>query len=125
MPRSAGGISASDWLPEVVVDFEEWLALRREAEEELIRNPPAPGAPPLAVWSADSTYAVFLKDRARAPNLAAVREVSMGLWNSGTGPDGRHGLGERTQAWPAPSRMLGTPDTWIWSWRRQGFSGLP
>jgi len=85
-PPSGGGISTSDWLPEVVVDFERWLSLRREAEEELIRNPPSPGGPPVAVWSADSTYAVFLKDRARAPNLAAVREVSLGLWNPGVVP---------------------------------------
>ena len=80
------GISSTDWVPEVLVDFERWLALRREAEEDLIRNPPSPGGPPLAVWSSDSTYAVFLKDRARAPNLAAVREVSMGLWNPGQVP---------------------------------------
>jgi hypothetical protein len=82
----AGAIASSDWIPEVLVDFDRWLELRREAEEELIRHPPVPGAPPLEVWSADSTYAVFLKDRARAPNLAAVREVSLGLWNPGPGP---------------------------------------
>lgn len=81
-----GGISSSDWTPEVLVDFEQWLSLRREAEEELIRNPPSPGGPPLAIWSADSTYAVYLKDRARAPNLAAVREISMGIWNPGQVP---------------------------------------
>jgi hypothetical protein len=85
-PPSSGGLASSDWLPEVVVDFDEWLVLRRQAEEELIQNPPDPGSPPLAVWSADSTYAVFLKDRARAPNLAAVREVSMGIWNPGAMP---------------------------------------
>ncbi|MBT8396850.1 MAG: hypothetical protein KJN92_07780 [Gemmatimonadetes bacterium] len=85
-PPAAGGISPSDWLPEVVVDFEEWLALRGEAEEELIQNPLGPGAQPIGVWSADSTYAVFLKDRARAPNLAAVREISMGIWNTGALP---------------------------------------
>ena len=85
-PPPGDEISTSDWIPEVVVDFERWLSLRREAEEELIRNPPTPGGPPLAVWSADSTYAVFLKDRARAPNLAAVRELSMGIWNPGAVP---------------------------------------
>jgi len=83
---SGGGVSSSDWLPEVVVDFQEWLTLRREAEEELARNPPAPGGPPLEIWSADSTYAVFLKDRARAPNLAAVREMALGIWNPGSFP---------------------------------------
>jgi len=78
---SPGAVAPGDWLPEVVVDFGRWLTLRRRAEEEFIRNPPAPGAPPLEVWSADSTYAVVLKDRARAPNLAAVREISLGVWN--------------------------------------------
>ncbi len=76
-----GGVASSDWLPEVIIDFNRWLDLRRLAEEELIRNPPGPGGAPVEVWSADSTYAVFLKDRARAPNLAAVREISLGIWN--------------------------------------------
>lgn len=76
------GITSTDWLPEILVDFGRWLDLRRLAEEELIRNPPGPGGPPVEVWSADSTYAVVLKDRARAPNLAAVRELSLGIWNS-------------------------------------------
>lgn len=76
-----GHVATEDWRPEVVVDFTRWLALRREAEEELVRNPPTPGGEPVEVWSADSTYAVFLKDRARAPNLAAVRELSLGIWN--------------------------------------------
>jgi hypothetical protein len=80
-PSGDAGVTTTDWLPEVVVDFNRWLLLRRMAEEELVRNPPSPGAPPVEVWSADSTYAVFLKDRARAPNLAAVRELSLGVWN--------------------------------------------
>ena len=81
-----GGVNASDWLPEILIDFNRWLELRRLAEEELIRNPPSPGGPPVEVWSADSTYAVFLKDRARAPNLAAVRELSLGIWNPNSTP---------------------------------------
>ncbi|MCK5650049.1 MAG: hypothetical protein KAJ42_01670, partial [Gemmatimonadetes bacterium] len=76
-----GQVIPADWLPEVKVDFEEWLDLRRIAEERLIRDPPMPGSDPLTVWSADSTYAVVLKDRARAPNLAAVRELSLGVLN--------------------------------------------
>ena len=80
-PSGGSGVTPADWLPEEVVDFHQWLTLRRMAEEEIIRNPPAPGAPPVEVWSADSTYAVFMKDRARAPNLAAVRELSLGVWN--------------------------------------------
>jgi hypothetical protein len=87
-PPSEAGVTPSDWLPEVLVDFTQWLILRRQAEEELIRSPPPPGGPPVEIWSADSTYAVFLKDRARAPNLAAVRELSLGVWNSTEGPVG-------------------------------------
>lgn len=98
---SAGGVGEGDWLPEVVVDFDRWLALRVKAEEELILNPPAQGGPPLEVWSADSTYAVVLKDRVRAPNLAAVREISLGLWNPGMVPiDGTVWVNELRLAGP-------------------------
>ncbi|MDH3223932.1 MAG: hypothetical protein OEO23_09460, partial [Gemmatimonadota bacterium] len=70
-----------DWLPEVVVDFDEWLDLRRRAEETFVSNPRLPGDPPLVLWSADSTYAISLGDRGRAPSLAAVREISLGVIN--------------------------------------------
>ena len=33
------------------------------------------------MWSADSTYSVALQDRGRAPNLASVREISVGVVN--------------------------------------------
>jgi Motility related/secretion protein len=75
------GVTRQDWLPEILIDFDEWIDLRRRAEEELIFNPPDASGKPFTIWSADSTYAVVLKDRARAPNLAAVREVSVGVWN--------------------------------------------
>ncbi|MDE0899531.1 MAG: hypothetical protein OSA81_10970 [Longimicrobiales bacterium] len=80
-PPVSGGLTSADWLPEVVIDFTQWLDLRRRAEELLSTAPPAPGDPPVQVWSTDSTYAVVLGDRGRAPNLAAVRELSMGVWN--------------------------------------------
>ena len=79
-------IMPEDWLPEIVIDFDEWIDLRREAEEDLIFNPRGAGDPPLEIWARDSTYAIVLKDRARAPNLAAVRELSMGVWNEGGFP---------------------------------------
>ena len=47
--------------------------------------PPTPGEPLVTLWSADSTYAVVLRDRARAPSLASVRELSRG----GSGTRGR------------------------------------
>lgn len=80
-PPVAGAVTTADWQPEVVIDFDVWLDLRRRAEELLSLAPPAPGDPPVQVWSADSTYAVVLADRGRAPNLAAVRELSLGVWN--------------------------------------------
>lgn len=84
---SAGaGVDASDWLPEVRVQFDAWFELRQRAEEILLTEPRGPGDPPVVVWSADSTYAVSLKDRGRAPNLAAVRELSLGVWNEGDTP---------------------------------------
>ena len=79
-------VAPGDWLPEIVVDFDEWLDLRRQAEEELIVNPRGPADPPVELWARDSTYAIVLKDRARAPNLAAVRELSLGVWNQLLGP---------------------------------------
>lgn len=79
--RDPGGVTPEDWLPEGRIDFDEWIALRRRAEERLIQSPTAPGSGPVVEWSADSTYAVVLEDRARAPNLAAVREISLGVWN--------------------------------------------
>lgn len=81
-----GGVTQADWLPEVVVDFDVWLDLRRRAEEQLSFAPRAPGDPPVEVWSADSTYAVVLADRGRAPNLASVRELSLGVWNETLAP---------------------------------------
>ena len=77
------GVQAQDWLPELLVDFDRWLELRSEAEQRLIEAPPPAGADALVVWSADSTYAVVLQDRARAPNLSQVRELSLGVWNEG------------------------------------------
>ncbi len=76
-----GAVRENEWLPQVVVNFDEWLRLRREAEEELIRQPRLPSDPPLILWSADSTHAIFLQDRGRAPNLASVREISIGVHN--------------------------------------------
>ncbi len=80
---SPSGVQSFDWLPELRVDFEEWIALRQRAEEYLIANPQTQTGEPLEFWSADSTYAIVLQDRARAPVLAAVRELSVGVLNEG------------------------------------------
>lgn len=84
-----GGVLPVDWLPERILRFSNWLDLRVQAEEALLARPPGARGDPVVVWSADSTYAVVLNDRARAPNLAAVRELSLGVWNpGGTAGDG-------------------------------------
>jgi hypothetical protein len=85
-PAGPSGITSADWLPEVRIHFERWYRLRLDAETRLSSAPSLPGDPPVVVWSSDSTYAVVLKDRGRAPNLAAVREISMGVWNGGPLP---------------------------------------
>jgi hypothetical protein len=85
-PTGAKAVAALDWLPEVRIDFDRWYALRLEAEAQLSLAAGPPGAAPIEVWSPDSTYAVVLNDRGRAPNLAAVREISMGVWNGGAFP---------------------------------------
>lgn len=80
-----GAILPADWLPERILRFRAWLELRVEAEQALLARPPSARGDPVVVWSADSTYAIVLNDRARAPNLAAVRELSLGVWNPGIG----------------------------------------
>jgi hypothetical protein len=85
-----GGVLPGDWLPERILRFDEWIRLRRRAEEALLSRPASARDAPVEVWSADSTFAVVLTDRARAPNLAAVREISLGLWN----PEGLPADGE-------------------------------
>ncbi len=83
---SSRAVQKEDWLPEVVIRFDEWLALRRQAEEQLILEGRTPGDSPLVIWSADSAYAVVLQDRGRAPNLASVREIAMGMANETNAP---------------------------------------
>lgn len=85
-PSVNGGVVTTDaWRPEVVIDFERWMALRSEAEELLITAPPPQGES-LVLWSEDSTYAVVLEERGRAPNLAAVREIGFAIYNAGGAP---------------------------------------
>ncbi|HEX2168147.1 MAG TPA: hypothetical protein VHG09_13015, partial [Longimicrobiales bacterium] len=78
-------VAPADWMPEVVIDFQEWFELKAQAERLLIeRGPSTTGGDTL--WSADSTYAIVLQDRARAPNLAAVRELTFAVYNGGDTP---------------------------------------
>ncbi|HEY0305406.1 MAG TPA: hypothetical protein VGC44_10540, partial [Longimicrobiales bacterium] len=79
-----GNVTPTDWAPEISIDFEQWFKLKARAELELMRNPRTSNEP-FVLWSDDSTYAVVLEDRARAPNLAAVRELSFAVYNGGIG----------------------------------------
>lgn len=72
------------WLPEIEIDFDQWFALRAEAERIFTAREHT-GPDPLVLWDADSTYGLIIEDRARAPNLAAVREIGFAIHNaSGT-----------------------------------------
>src|SRR6185503_9442907 len=35
------------------------------------------------LWSADSTHAIVLEDKARAPNFAGMRELTFAVYNGG------------------------------------------
>ncbi|HET9438706.1 MAG TPA: hypothetical protein VFO52_00960 [Longimicrobiales bacterium] len=80
-----GNVTPADWAPQVVIDFEQWFRLKAQAEVAMMRTPPA-GNEPFVLFSEDSTYAIVLEDRARAPNLAAVRELSFAVYNGALGP---------------------------------------
>jgi hypothetical protein len=80
--RDPGGVVREDWLPERVVEFQEWYALKAEAERRLVESP---GSGPIEVWNEDGTHGIVLEDRARAPNLAAVRELTFAVFNRQTG----------------------------------------
>ena len=78
-----------DWAPERLIDFDRWLQLRAEAEQRLLELGPLPPDSSLILWDvdvfpdADSTLAVVISDRSRAPNLSAIRELAIGVENVG------------------------------------------
>ncbi len=78
-------VNPADWAPQISIDFEQWFRLKAQAEVAMMRTPPAPGEA-FVLFSEDSTYGVVMEDRARAPNLAAVRELSFAIYNGGIGP---------------------------------------
>jgi hypothetical protein len=85
LPRVGAPRAPQDWGDEVVIEFDRWIRLRAEAEYRLAEASPA-AHEPMVVWDTDSTYAVVIAERGRAPNLAAVREISIGVWNAGPMP---------------------------------------
>jgi len=80
-----------DWLPEDEIEFSRLLALRAEAERLINANGSnLPGDTTFILWDvdvfpdADSTLALVINDRSRAPNLSAIREMALGIENVGT-----------------------------------------
>ncbi|MGD8869493.1 MAG: hypothetical protein PVI01_17880, partial [Gemmatimonadales bacterium] len=91
VPEGAGGVELRQaWQPEIRVNFERFIALRTRAEELMLRAGGLPGDSVLRLWDVDvfedgdSSYAVVIAQRSRAPNLAAVRQISLGVYNSGS-----------------------------------------
>lgn len=79
-PSVGETVRSTDW-SEHTVDFNRWFELKARAEQRLIVEGAPPAGQLLVEWSEDSTYAVVLEDRARAPNLAAIRELSFAVYN--------------------------------------------
>ncbi|MEN8144120.1 MAG: cell surface protein SprA [Gemmatimonadota bacterium] len=81
---------ADSWRPEILVDFDRWIALRAAAETMILDDASLlSGDSALVVWDTDvfadgdSTMAVVITDRSRAPNLAAVRELAVAVSSTG------------------------------------------
>jgi hypothetical protein len=80
-------VYSSTWLPDLVVDFNRWLALRAEIERRFLTGQPPSGAAScggdsLAYVACDSqrTYIVHVRNPGVAPpNLARVRELAVGF----------------------------------------------
>lgn len=74
-----------DWMPEVVVDLERWLALRAAVETAWLRGEPPSGAErcggdTTAYVACDGPYLVHVRDPGLTPpNLARVSEVAAGM----------------------------------------------
>ena len=79
-PATGGSVAPGDWTPELVIEFAPWLELRRQAEERLVVRGPL--ATQDTLWNEAGTHAVVLEERGRAPNLAAVRELSLAVHNA-------------------------------------------
>jgi hypothetical protein len=88
-PDATGEDLRQYWEPEIVVDCNRFIALRTRAEEIMLNAGGLPGDSTLTVWDVDvfsdgdSSYAVVIGQRSRAPNLAAVRQISIAVYNAG------------------------------------------
>jgi len=82
-------IRTSSWEPEVVIQFDRWLALRAVVERAWLRGEPPSGAAQcggdsLAYVACDGPYLVHVRDPGIGPpNLAAVQELATGILRVG------------------------------------------
>ena len=84
------GARSSSWEPEAIIDLETWRRLRAEVENRWLTGAPPSGAAecgtadPDAYVACEGPYLVHLADPGiNPPNLAAVQEVSAGIYRSG------------------------------------------
>jgi hypothetical protein len=82
---------STTWEPETVIDLETWRQLRAVVENRWLSGEPASGAAecgtrdPNAYVACDGPYLVHLGDPGiNPPNLAAVQEVSAGMYRVGS-----------------------------------------
>jgi hypothetical protein len=87
----AGQPTQSDWNPETLINLERWIQLRTEAEKRIVDAGSAlPNDTTFVLWDVDvfpdgdSTLAIVINDRSRAPNLSAIRELALGIENPGS-----------------------------------------
>jgi hypothetical protein len=78
-------LSTTTWLPEVVVDFDRWLALRAAIEQRFLSGEPPGGAAACggdttAYVACDGPYVVHVRNPSVAPpNLTQVQEIAVGF----------------------------------------------
>src|SRR5207237_5044125 len=83
------------WEPEVVVQFDRWLALRARIEQAWLSGDSAqvfPGCPDSTLMRRDTAfvmcdgpYVAHIRDPGTAPpNLASVQDIAAGIWRTGT-----------------------------------------
>ncbi len=80
------------WEPELVVELETWRRLRADVESRFLKGEPPSGADicggdPQAYVACEDGYIVHVRDPAVSPpNLAAVHELSGGIYRATQGP---------------------------------------
>lgn len=104
------------WEPEVVVRFEQWLALRAAIEQAWLRGDTAqvyPGCPDATILPSDSSYVmcdgpyvVHVRNPGTSPpNLASVQELAAGILRVGD-----HAFVDQAEVWVDDIRLADVQD---------------